>query len=149
MRVAVFSRCAFRAAASLRSARSGQAERRERRTGSTSEKAHENAAVGAIRSPQVWQVRRLALRLSGVRVVGSVGKGEDEIVRSGSGMVELMPARLRVASHLQVAEDQTEDLRQDAAQWTRRVGFQEDLKGGSRRGHPPQQAYSTRPRRPP
>lgn len=60
---------------------------------------------------------RLALRLSGVRVVGSTGQQE----RSETGMAAVLKEHLLLV--FQAAEDQIEELRAEVAKWTRRWGF--------------------------
>lgn len=66
-------------------ARRTQRAGRESNADSMSENTRaKRTRAGAIRVAQVWQVQRLALRLSGGRVEGGVGWGEDEVVRRGS-----------------------------------------------------------------
>lgn len=77
---------------------------RESRTGSTSANAcAKRARPGAIRAAQVWQMRRLAFRLSGARVVRSAGRRKDEVVRSDAGMAEAIKAWPRWAPMFRAA----------------------------------------------
>lgn len=95
---------------------------RESRSGSGSEKAcAKRARAGALRAAQVWQPRRSTLRLSGVRVVGSMRGGDDEVVRTEKGMAEAIKQHWLPV--FQASEDDTDELLQEASAWTKRWGF--------------------------